>query len=733
VFDDRSYMAFRYLAAIVESSDDAIVSKDLNSIIKSWNRSAERMFGFTADEAIGRSIRIIIPADRQAEEDEVLRRIRKGESVEHFETIRQRKDGTQFPVSLTISPIRELDGTIIGASKIARDISDTRRFQAALDEAEARRVDLNRRLAALVSASASLLSSPRIEEVLPAIVRIAGEVVAADGYAVWRLDPLQETWTIVSHVGISEEFARVSLPQRQGQSGAPPSTIEPIVAEDVEAVPALAHRIDSYRSEGIRSMLAMPLGSGEKASATLVFYYRRHHAFSDVEVETAQALANIAGAALRTADLYSEQRHREAQANFLAGMAAALAGSLDYQSTLQALARLAVPQIADWCAVDILSNGAIERLAIVHSDPEQVALGERFHSKYPPRLGDSSAISQVLQSGKPLIIERLTDEMIVAGAKDPEHLAALRGLGIRSVMMVPLRTREGAIGAITLVGAESGRRYSAADLRFAETIADRAAIAIENAWAYKEAQTANRLKDEFLATLSHELRTPLNAMVGYTRMLRTSVVPDERRDAALEVIERNGKLLAQIVDEVLDVSRIVSGKLRLNLQPVEPAQLVADAIAVVAPAAGAKGIEIASSVTGVPHTMTADPDRLQQVLWNLLTNAVKFTPAGGRIDVELSVLPGEVVISVADTGRGIDPAFLPHIFERFRQADSHFTRDQRGLGLGLSIARHIVEMHGGTIDAESAGEGRGATIRVRLPTGSQHQASRTDELGAFPV
>jgi signal transduction histidine kinase len=204
-------------------------------------------------------------------------------------------------------------------------------------------------------------------------------------------------------------------------------------------------------------------------------------------------------------------------------------------------------------------------------------------------------------------------------------------------------------------------------------------------------------------------------MLGYTRMLRASAVPQDRRDAALEVIERNGKMLAQIVDEVLDVSRIVSGKLRLSVQRLDPASLLTDAIAIVAPAADAKGIQLRSNIDPGVQAVQADPDRLQQVLWNVLTNAVKFTPSGGTIDVSIAALDSDVEIVVSDTGRGIDAAFLPYIFERFRQADSRFTREYGGLGLGLSIARNIVEMHGGTIHAESEGQGQGSTFRIRLP------------------
>lgn len=706
-----------HLAAIVQNSDDAIVSKDLNGTITSWNRAAEQIFGYTAAEAIGQSIRIIIPPDRQTEEDQVLAQLRRGEAIDHFETIRMRKDGSLFPVSVAISPIRAPGGAIIGASKIARDISFRRTVEARLREADERRIDVHRRLTALVAASGSLLGSPRIEEVLPAIIRLAGGVLAADAYAVWRFDEGRKAWRMAASDGVSETFASDIISASQGTEATPASLADPIVADDVDAVGMLEERRQAYRREGIRSMLAIPLASGaDTTSATLVFYYRTRRRFAAEEIESARALGFIAGAALRTADLYTEQRNRQRQALFLAQAATALASSLEYRTTLSMLAHLAVLHIADWCAVDILSpSGTFERLAVAHPDPDRVRLAKEFYQRYPPRLDDHGGLGQVVRTGESLRIEQLTDEMIAAGARSPQHLAELRELGVSSVMMVPLRTRKGIVGAITFVTAESGRHYTEADLRFAETVADRASLAIENAWAYDEARNANQLKDEFLATLSHELRTPLNAMLGYTRMLRAAAVPQDRRDAALEVIERNGKMLAQIVDEVLDVSRIVSGKLRLIVQRLDPARLLADAIAIVAPAADAKGIRLRSRIGPDVQAIQADPDRLQQVLWNILTNAVKFTPAGGTIDVSITAHASDVEIVVRDTGRGIDPAFLPHIFERFRQADSRFTREHGGLGLGLSIARNIVEMHGGTIHAESEGQGQGATFRIRLP------------------
>ncbi len=357
----------RHFAALIESSDDAIVSKDLNGIVRTWNQGAERIFGFTSEEMVGQSIRRIIPDDRQQEEDEVLARIRRGDRVEHYETIRQRKDGTLIPISLTVSPIRDGAGTIVGASKIARDITERKR--------------------------------------------------------------------------------------------------------------------------------------------------------ADEEIQ--------------------------------------------------------------------------------------------------------------------------------------------RLFGI--------------------------------------------------------AREASQLKDEFLATLSHELRTPLHAIVGYVRLMQLGVLDTDKQRDAVDTLARNAASLSRIVDDVLDVSRIVAGKIRLDVQRVDVPLLIDEVVATVQPAADAKGIHLVTHVDREVGLVSGDPDRLRQVLWNLCSNAVKFTEMGGRVEIRVEQSDRNIGITVRDTGLGIHPDFLPHVFERFRQADSSIARRHGGLGLGLAIARHMVELQGGRIQAFSEGLGHGATFRVDLP------------------
>ncbi len=711
------------LAAIVESSDDAIVAKDLNGYITSWNRSAERIFGYSANEAIGQHITMIIPAERRAEEDYVLSQVRQGQPVDHFETIRVRKDGTRIPVSLTVSPVRDARGTIVGASKIARDLTQRARMEAAL--------------VALVEASSALQATPTVAAVVSATLHVATKHLPADGVAIWRFDYGRGAWIPSGSSGISPGFAeRVVAARSDWQAPDDIPFAEPIVAEDVGAEPQLAGLADAYRREGIASMLVLPLRIAERQSGTLVFYYRTRRTFQTVDVQIALALANLVSTALTTAELYDTQRglreaaeHANQQAEFLADAGATLARSLDYENTLVTVANLAVPRLADWCAVDITDDeGVLRRLAVAHVNPDRAAFARDVFERYPAGAGSPYTVEHAARAGQPILMEDLPDELLVQGARDGEHLRLLRGLGLRSYVIVPLIAATGPFGAMTFASSESGRRFRRADLQFFQSVAYRVALAVENARAYRRVREANRLKDEFLATLSHELRTPLNSVLGYVRLLRMGALDGDRSARALEVIERNAQSLHQMIEDVLDVSRIISGRMRLDLQPVDLRTVVNDAAATVLPAAEARGVRFTLALDVEPPRLNGDPARLQQVVWNLLSNAVKFTDRGGRVDVRIDTTPGGVEVVVADTGRGIPPEFLPHMFERFRQADSRLAREFGGLGLGLAIARHITEMHGGTIEAESEGVGRGSTFRMRLP----HVAGPAERLPSPP-
>ncbi|HEY3498296.1 MAG TPA: GAF domain-containing protein, partial [Polyangiaceae bacterium] len=426
----------------------------------------------------------------------------------------------------------------------------------------------------------------------------------------------------------------------------------------------------------------------------------------------------------------SRDKVERGRREFLTKAGEALVASLDYQVTLSTVAKLAVPAIADWCAVEILEPGAArsKQAAVAHADPSKLRFAEELGRRYPPDPSARNGAPEVIRSGKSELYREIPDTMLVAAAQNDEHLRLLRELRLESAMVVPLRARGHTLGAMTFVYAESRRRYDEDDLAFAEEFARRAAMAIENALALKQveearlkerrlrddAEIASRAKDEFLAMVSHELRTPLNAILGWTMILRRRT-PTAETDRALSIIERNAQTQAKLIEDVLDVSRIISGKLALTLGSTNIGDAVTAAIETVTPAAQAKSIAVSLDRVEEDLAITADADRIQQVVWNVLSNAVKFTPRGGAIHVAAYREGSDVLISVRDSGEGIEPEALPFVFEAFHQADASTTRRHGGLGLGLAIVKQLVSAHGGTVQASSPGLGRGSTFLVRLP------------------
>jgi PAS domain S-box-containing protein len=547
----RAAEARRLLAAIVESSDDAIVGESLEGIILSWNRAAERLYGYTADEVVGKPLTVLVPPEKLGELAAITERLRRGEGVDHFETVWVCKDGGRVDVSLTISPIKDAEGKVVGASKVARDITAVKR--------------------------------------------------------------------------------------------------------------------------------------------------------------------------------------REAELRFLAGASDALAELLDVPSTLQTVAGLAVPHFADWCAVDLATPaGGLERVAVAHPDPLKVELARQLHSRHPPDPGAAGGVWTVLRGGAAELVPDITDEMLVGWAKDADHIRALRELGPRSYLAVPLAARGKTLGVVTFVMAESGRRFAPDDLRLAEDLARRAAVAVENARLYADLREADRRKDEFLALLGHELRNPL-APISYALEILDRKGDDPATvGRARAMIGRQANQLTRLVGELLDASRIARGKVQLALEPLDLAALVRAAVEDHRPEAEAAGLAVEVAAPPEPVWVRGDRVRLTQVVTNLWSNGVKFTPRGGRLAIRLgaeevpSAKPegfGEAVLAVSDTGVGIDPANLPTLFQAFRQVDADPARTKGGLGLGLAVVRGLVELHGGRVEATSAGPGQGATFTVRLPLGAAEPGS----------
>jgi PAS domain S-box-containing protein len=479
----------------------------------------------------------------------------------------------------------------------------------------------------------------------------------------------------------------------------------------------------------------------------------------------------------------TDKKKEEARRDFIAEATSTLAQSLEYQTTLVELARLFVPRLADWSAVDVVDSRTRlpRRLAVMHVDRAKIELAQRLADRYPEPPEARTGLPNVLRTGRAELYPEITGDMLRAGARDAEHLRLVQSLQLRSAMVVPLVARGHTLGAITLVQAESGRRYTRDDLAFVEDIARRAAIVIDNAQLYASerearlaADVANRTKDQFLATVSHELRTPLNAILGWARLMSSAASDEARRGRAIEIIERNAVAMTRLIEDLLDISRIISGKVRLEQDRVDMAEVVEAAVDALRPslenkelrlevtrspddqgdpddrgggaghrggtdaagheggtdAAGHRGGTDAAGHEG-PLTILGDANRLQQVFSNLLTNALKFTARGGRIDIRVDRRATSVDVEVRDDGKGISPDFLPRVFDPFRQADGSITRAQGGLGLGLAISRHLVEQHGGTIRAESDGLGRGARFTVSLPIGLARPPASAEGLRAL--
>ena len=517
------------VTSIVESSIDAIVTKDLNGTITSWNAAAQRLFGYSAPEMVGTSVRRLIPPERQSEEDDIIAQLARGERIEHFETVRVAKDGRHLAVSVTISPLRNAAGTIVGASKIARNITAARESASAME--------------ALNHVGTIVTSDLDRDKVVQAVTDAATELTTAQFGAFFYnvVGESGESYTLYTISGVPREaFSKFPMPRN-----------------------------------------------------TAVF-----------------------------------------------------------EPTFK--------------GTDIVRSDDITK---------------------DPRYGHNA----------------------------PHHGMPAGHLPVKSYLAVPVKGHSGNVVGGLFFGHPDPARFTATHERLAVGVATWASVALENARLFTAVQESSRLKDDFLASLSHELRTPLNAILGYARMMKTGMLHPSKSQKAIDTIERNATSLAQIVEDVLDISRIVSGKLRLNVQSVDFPDVVRAAVDAVSPAADAKNVRIETVLDPQASPISGDPERLQQILWNLLSNAVKFTSKGGKVQVRLERVNSHVEVVVSDTGIGISKEFLPHVFERFRQADGGIAREKGGLGLGLSIARQLTEMHGGTIEAASSGVGEGSTFRVTLP------------------
>ena len=410
-----------------------------------------------------------------------------------------------------------------------------------------------------------------------------------------------------------------------------------------------------------------------------------------------------------------ERKRSEETTRFLADASAVLAEVADYERTLERIASLAVPSFADWFGVHVFQpDGSIRRLAVRHLDPRKERAVEAMYRAYPPTQGQPYGAIQVLRTGQPIFAVDF-EAMLPRVARDDRHLQMLRDIGLSSFICVPMLSRGNIVGALTFATAESGRRYSELHLHAAQELASRAAIAIENAQLLEALREADRRKDEFLAMLAHELRNPLAPVRNAVQILRARGAGASEAQWAHDVIDRQVQQMSRLVDDLLDVSRIARGKIDLRRETVTLGAAVANAVEACRPAMERARHELTVSVPAEPIYVEADIARLSQVFSNLLTNAAKYTDPGGRIRVEASRDATHAIVHVSDNGIGIPPHMLHRVFDMFVQVERAGDHSQGGLGIGLTLVKRLVELHGGEVEARSPGTGQGSEFVVRLP------------------
>jgi signal transduction histidine kinase len=507
---------------------------------------------------------------------------------------------------------------------------------------------------------------------------------------------------------------------------------EPILVTDLETESSLLNLIPVLRAEGVRSMGFIPLLHRGRLTGKLTICYDERHPFTEEEVQLSQTVASLIAFALERKIVEEERTHllnkeRETRAaaeetqhrlKFLLDASSVLSSSLDYKETLERLARMSVGLLGDLCLIDMLEeDGSIARMASVHRDPEKEALADRLGRDYPPDPNGNHPVARALRTGKSEFQAEMPPQFLKDTTRDEEHFKIVRALGFSSYICIPLIAHQKKLGAITLVSTDPERRFNEQEMTLAQELARRAAIAVDNARLYREIQDTNRAKDQFLAILGHELRNPLSPLLNALYLLKMKGSDPATLERVREVMDRQVRLMASLIDDLLDVSRISRGIIEIRPIRLDLARLARDTAEDRRASIEAAKLRLRLELPECPVWVEGDPTRLSQVLGNLLQNAMKFTNAGGEIAVRLTPQPDSqgALISVKDTGIGMEPETVSRVFDLFAQADRSAERNRGGLGLGLALVKGLVGLHGGNVQAKSEGLGNGSEFVVWLP------------------
>ena len=737
----------RFRLLVTQVRDYAIFMLDPAGRISSWNAGAARLKGYEEAEILGRHFSVFytpedIASGKPARELEEALAVGRVED----EGLRLRKDGSSFLANVVITPLRNQDGVLIGFAKVTRDLTERQQATTRLLEARAARAAseaARARSAFLADLGEALAESRGLPVAITRVARLALPTLGDYCIVDLRTPDGSAEVLALAHVDstlepLVAEMRRLQPPDLSQTHPAPQvmrtgqSSLQPVITEEMLTRAAQSPRyLEVLRRLHPTSHMIVPMIVGGRPTGTMSFVSTRNERhFSEVDLSLAEDLAHRVALVIENARLYeAEQRARLAaersqrrleatvdRLEILAKAGAVLGSSLDYEVTLQHLADLVVPKLADWCAVHIPDEtGVLRSVAVAHSNPEKAQWARALGQRYPVRPDESYGAAAVLRTGERALYPEISDELLRRAARDAEHERILRELGMTSALIEPLTVRDKTIGTLTLVNAESGQKFSEDDIGLMAELARRAAMAVENARLYRESQQAIALRDEFVSLASHELKTPLTSLQlhveGLLRSVERGELPmPERHLGKLHAVEQQVRRQERLVGELLDFSGVAAAGLTLQLEDVDLADVVRQVAERFEEDLLRKRCELELELTaGVVGRW--DRQRLDHVVTNLLSNAIKYAP-GKPIRVRLAADDEHVTLEVIDRGAGIAPADHERIFRRFERAVSR--ENYGGFGLGLWMVREIVTRLGGSVSVLSQ-PGEGATFRVVLP------------------